>query len=51
MPHPVPHDPDPVEDESPGVPGFKTWRGVYIFVLGCFAGVVLLLALFTAAFS
>ncbi len=43
----------PAADEasSPGLPGFRTWRGVYLFVLGCFVAVVTLLALFTHAFS
>ncbi|MFZ5494253.1 MAG: hypothetical protein ACOZE5_02810 [Verrucomicrobiota bacterium] len=44
------HPPDP-EDDSPGVPGFRTWRGVYLFVLGAFALVVLALTLFTRAFA
>lgn len=39
--------PDQGNDESPGVPGFKTWRGVYCFVGGCFVVVVVLLTLFT----
>ncbi len=34
-------------DESPGVPGFRTWRGVYWFVLGCFIAVVVALTIFT----
>ena len=33
--------------DLPGVPGFRTWRGVYFFVFGFFAVVVALLALFT----
>ncbi len=37
----------PQDDESPGVPGFRTWRGVYLFVIGCFVAVVALLTLFT----
>lgn len=41
----------PPDDESPGVPVFRTWRGVYWFVLGSFAVVVVLLALFTRAFA
>lgn len=40
------HDPI-VDEETPGVPGFRTWRGVYWFVFGCFGLVVLLLSLFT----
>ncbi len=39
------------EASSPGLPGFRTWRGVYLFVLGCFVAVVVLLALFTHAYS
>jgi hypothetical protein len=37
--------------EPPGVPGFRTWRGVYLFVFGWFVAVVLLLTLFTRIFS
>jgi hypothetical protein len=44
--------PEPSEkDESPGVPGFRTWRGVYLFVLGFFVLMVVLLALFSRAFA
>jgi hypothetical protein len=39
------------ETESPGVPGFGTWRAVYLFVFGWFALVVVLLTVFTAMFS
>ena len=38
-------------DESPGVPGFRTWRGVYLFVFGVFVVVVALLALFSGWFA
>jgi len=38
-------------EEPPELPGFRTWRGVYLFVLGWFAVVVLLLTLLTRAFS
>ena len=41
----------PVQDEPPGVPGFRTWRGVYLFVFGCFVASVLLLALFSRVFA
>jgi len=34
-----------------GVPGFRTWRGVYVFVVGCFAAYVALLAAFTRYFA
>ena len=47
---PAPPD-HPADDESPGVPGFRTWRGVYVFVFGCFVLVVILLAIFTRAFA
>jgi hypothetical protein len=38
-------------DEPPGVPGFRTWRGIYLFVIGCFVLVVILLALFSLYFA
>ncbi len=38
-------------DEAPGVPGFRTWRGVYIFVFAAFALVVAALALFARVFA
>ena len=37
--------------DLPGVPGFRSWRGVYWFVFGCFVWVVVLLALFTRFFK
>jgi hypothetical protein len=39
------------DDESPGVPGFRTWRGVYLFVFGCFVVVVILLTVFTRYYA
>jgi len=33
------------------LPGFRTWRGVYAFVLGVFALWIALLALLTEKFS
>jgi len=39
------------DDEPPGLPGFRTWRGVYLFVFGWFVLVVALLAAFTRFFS
>ena len=41
----------PADDESPGVPGFRSWRGVYLFVLGAFAAMVAALAAFTHFFA
>lgn len=46
----MPPTPEP-KDDSPGVPGFRTWRGVYWFVLGCFVLVVLALTLFSRFFA
>jgi hypothetical protein len=39
------------EAEPPDVPGFRTWRGIYLFVVGWFVLVVLLLTMFTDIFS
>ena len=39
--------PVPSADEPPDLPGFRTWRGVYWFVLGVFALWIALLALLT----
>jgi hypothetical protein len=39
------------DDASPGVPGFRTWRGVYLFVFACFVLVVVLLAVFSRLFA
>ncbi len=38
-------------DESTGLPWFRTWRSVYWFVLGCFVLYVVLLTVFSRAFS
>ena len=38
-------------DESPGVPGFRHWRGIYLFVFIFFVICVVLLALFSRAFA
>jgi len=45
-----PADP-PTSDGPPRVPGFRTWRGVYLFVIGCFIFYVALLIILTRAFS
>ena len=39
------------ETESPDVPGFGTWRAVYLFVFGWFVLIVVLLTVFTAMFA
>ena len=41
----------PGADESPGVPGFRTWRGVYLFVFAFFVLVVAVLAAFSRWFA
>jgi hypothetical protein len=43
--------PEPKDEESPGLPGFRSWRGVYWFVFGCFLLVVIGLTLFSHAFA
>ena len=50
MTRPPPPDP-PAESEPPGVPGFRTWRSVYLFVIGWFVLVVAVLAAFSRYFS
>ncbi|HQY05641.1 MAG TPA: hypothetical protein PLQ52_06225 [Lacunisphaera sp.] len=42
----MPPTPENDPGDSPGVPGFRTWRGVYLFVFGCFLLVVFALTLF-----
>ena len=37
--------------EPPGLPGFAAWRGVYLFVLGWFVLVVVLLAVFARVYA
>jgi hypothetical protein len=39
------------ESDAPEVPGFRTWRGLYLFVFGWFVLVVVLLTVFTEIFS
>ncbi len=50
MTGPLPPD-QPSDVEPPGLPGFHSWRGVYLFVFGCFVVVVVLLAVFARIFS
>ena len=50
--HPRGTSSDPEMDEhSTGLPGFRTWRGVYFFVLIVFVACVMLLKAFELAFS
>ena len=39
------------QSESTGLPFFRTWRGVYLFALGCFVLYVVLLTVFSRTFS
>ena len=39
------------DSEPPEVPGFRTWRGVYLFVFAWFVLVVIFLTAFTVIFS
>jgi len=48
---PAPRGHEPSEAEPPDVPGFRTWRGVYLFVFGWFVLVVILLTVLTVMFS
>ena len=41
----------PTGDEPPGVPGFRTWRGVYGFVLAVFLLIVIALAIFSRVYA
>jgi hypothetical protein len=42
--------PEP-DDEITGLPGFRTWRGVYWFVFACFIAVVIGLTVFSRYFA
>jgi hypothetical protein len=39
------------KEEPTGLPGLRTWRGVYLLVFGCFVLWVLLLLVLTLSFS
>jgi hypothetical protein len=39
------------DDDSPGVPCFRSWRGVYLFVFAVFVLIVIGLTVFTRAFA
>jgi len=38
------------DDDLTGLPGLRSWRGVYVFVFGCFILWVVLLTLLTGFF-
>ena len=46
-----PETDSPTSDESPRVPGFRHWRGIYIFVFAFFVLVVVLLTIFSRYFA
>jgi hypothetical protein len=48
---PVPRTETTPADELPKVPGFRSWRGVYLFVFGIFVMLVALLAIFTRVYA
>ncbi|HEY9509093.1 MAG TPA: hypothetical protein VIV82_04460 [Verrucomicrobiae bacterium] len=39
------------DSEPPALPWFRTWRGVYVFVVACFVLYVVLLTALSRAFS
>lgn len=43
--------PSQAQAERTGLPGLRTWRGVYLFVFGCFVLWVLLLLALTLSYS
>ena len=45
------HSAEPPGQETPGVPGFRTWRGVYLFVFVAFVLVVVALAIFSRVYA
>jgi len=53
---PPPPEPKPPaarvsSDDCPGVPGFRTWRGVYLFVFTAFVVVIIALTWFSRVFT
>ena len=43
-------EPDP-KDDATGLPGLRSWRAVYLFVLGIFILWIVLLTVLTRTFS
>ena len=43
--------PHPDEEKATGLPGLRSWRSVYLFVLGCFVTYVSALAILSRYFS
>jgi hypothetical protein len=50
-PVPPPASPDSKDESGTGLPGFRSWTSVYLFVLGFFSLFILLLALLTHRYS
>lgn len=50
MPTSKPADHEPAE-EPPGVPGFRSWRAVYVFVFGAFILLVIALTIFSRFYA
>jgi hypothetical protein len=48
---PPPPDSADADEQAPGVPGLRTWRGLYQFVLVVFAAVVVALAIFSRYYA
>lgn len=44
-------EPSPARDERPEVPGFRTWRGIYILVLVWFALCIVGFVIFSRVFA
>ena len=51
QPHPPAASIDPADTEATGQPGLRTWRLMYIFVVGCFVGYVIFLIALQRMFS
>ena len=45
------NEPSDTENGDVHLPLFRTWRGIYFFVIGCFIFCVTLLIILTRAFS
>ena len=44
-------EPNETADDSPGVPGFRTWGRVYLFVFAAFVLVVIALAILSRVYG
>ena len=50
-PHVAPAEPVAVDDDVTGLPGLRTWRAVYLFVVAVFVVYVVLLTALSRAFA